>query len=108
MSYVARIRKIASQMASDADNRAMGLKRQLAELEVQIVQVETQLNAANLAYERLTRFEPELSGSLQCPGCWIDHETRSDMGAIPAANPSKDDAFRCHRCGLDLCFPLKS
>ena len=67
MSYVARIRKVASQMASEADNRATALKRQLAELEVQIVQVETQLNAANLAYERLTRFEPELAGSLQCP-----------------------------------------
>ena len=107
MSYVARIRKVASQMASEADNRATALKRQLAELEVQIVQVETQLNAANLAYERLTRFEPELAGSLQCPRCWIDHETRSDMGAIRAANPSKDDACQCHRCGFDLSFPLK-
>ena len=56
MSYVARMRKVASQMASDADNRATALKRQLAELEVRIIQVETQLNAANLAYERLTRF----------------------------------------------------
>jgi hypothetical protein len=41
MSYVARIRKVASQMASEADNRATALKRLLAELEVQIVQVET-------------------------------------------------------------------
>ena len=45
MSYVARIRKVASQMASEADNRATALKRQLADLEVQIVQVETQLTA---------------------------------------------------------------
>jgi hypothetical protein len=107
MSYVARIRKVASQIASEADNRATALRRKLAESEVQIVQVETQLNTANLAYERLTRFEPELSDSLQRPRCWIDRETRSDMGAIPAANPSKDDAFRCHRCGFDLSFPLK-
>jgi hypothetical protein len=26
------------------------------------------------------------------------------MGAIRAAKPSKDDAFRCHRCGFDLSF----
>src|SRR5271157_1417504 len=114
MSYATQIRKVAAQIANDADSRAASLKRELSDLEAQIVEVktkivetETKLDAANLAYERLTRFQPEISRSLQCPRCWIDHETRSEMTAFRAENPSKYDAFRCHKCGFDLSFTLK-
>jgi hypothetical protein len=114
MSYATQIRKVATQIASDAEARASTLKREISDLEAQIVEVETKivavetkLDAANLAYERLTRFQPEIGGRLQCPRCWIDHETRSEMIAFRAETPSKYDAFRCHKCGFDLSFTLK-
>jgi hypothetical protein len=102
MRYATQIEEIAQKFARLAHESAVRLKRELAEIETRKSKI-----AANLARERLASFQPEIGGDLQCPRCWIDHEMRASLVAIPATGPSKEDAFRCHACGFDLSFPFQ-
>lgn len=43
---------------------------------------------------------PELSRPYQCPACWMRNEIHSDLDPIPTG--TRDDAFRCDRCGADF------
>jgi hypothetical protein len=102
MRYATQIEEIAQKFARLAHESAVRLKRELAEIETRKSKI-----AANLARERLASFQPEIGGDLQCPRCWIDHEMRASLVAIPATGPSKEDAFRCHACGFDLSFSFQ-
>ena len=108
MSYVARIRKVASQMASEADNRATALKRQLAELEVQIVQVETQLNAANLAYERLTASSLNSAVASNAPAAGLIAKRGRTWAPFPPPTQAKMMLFDVIAAASTSLFHLKA
>jgi hypothetical protein len=84
VSGVAEVRKAASEIANEVGRRA-----------------ETK-EAADLAYERLSRFEPEIGGTLQCPSCWIHYGSRAPLVAIPAINPATTPGFGCQGCDFNL------
>ncbi len=88
MSDVAEVRKAASEFANEVRRRA-----------------ETK-EAADLAYERLARFEPEIGGTLQCPGCWIHYGSQAPLVDIPAINPAMTPGFRCEGCDFSLSRPF--
>ena len=88
MSDVAEVRKAASEFANEVRRRA-----------------ETK-EAADLAYERLARFEPEIGGTLQCPGCWIHYGSQAPLVAIPAINPATTPGFGCEGCDFSLSRPF--
>jgi hypothetical protein len=59
------------------------------------------IEGASPAYERLARFEPEISGTLQCPTCWIQYGAQAPLVAVPAVNPAAP-AFECEGCDFHL------
>jgi hypothetical protein len=91
MSYSAQVRMAASEIANEAKQRA---------------ETKAQLDAADLAYERLSRFEPEIGGTLQCPSCWIHYGSQAPLVAIPAINPATTPGFRCEGCDFSLSRPF--
>jgi len=86
MSYETQIRRLAAYPARKAE-------------------AETQPHAANLAHERFASFQPEISGNFRCPRCWIEHQTRSVLAAVPHTK-NAEGSFSCHTCSFDLFLPF--
>ena len=103
MPYVREITKFAAEIGRHAEQRSVYLKHELAELMARKAEIEAHLHSATVLEERLARFQPEISGSLQCPRCWVDREMRSSL--IRAPGTGLEDAFRCLKCGFDLLIP---
>jgi hypothetical protein len=87
MSHATQLRMAASEITNKA-------KRDAA--------TQAQLDAAQLAYQRLAQFEPAIGGTLQCPGCWIEYCSHAPLVAVTGISPGAPDAFRCNGCGFDL------
>ena len=87
MSYATQLRMAASEIANKAKRDA---------------ETQAQLDAAQLAYQRLAQFEPVIGGTLQCPGCWIGYGSHAPLVAVPGVSPGAPDVFRCSGCGFDL------
>ncbi len=100
-SFSSQLFEIAYEIALSHEGRTAQIERELAEIEGQKAKLQAQLNAAHLAHERLSRFVPVLGSDLQCPRCWIDHETRSILYGT-AHGTRGTDTFRCHACDLEL------
>jgi transposase-like protein len=105
MPYAREIRKFAAEIGRHAKQRSVYLKHELADIKARKAEIETYLHTTTLLQDRLARFQPEIGGSLQCPRCWVDRETRSSLTEAPGSE--KEDSFRCHKCGFDLSIPLQ-
>jgi hypothetical protein len=105
MPYAREIRKFAAEIGRHAKQRSVYLKHELADIKARKAEIETYLHSTTTLQERLARFQPEIGGSLQCPRCWVDRETRSSLTEAPGSE--KEDSFRCHKCGFDLSIPLQ-
>jgi transposase-like protein len=105
MPYATEIRKFAAEIGRHAKQRSVYLKHELANIKARKAEMEAYLHSTTLLQERLARFQPEIGGSLQCPRCWVDRETRSSLTEGPGTE--KEHSFRCHKCGFDLSIPLR-
>jgi hypothetical protein len=100
MPYAREVRKFAAEIGRRAEQRSVYLKHELAGIKARKAEIEAHLHSTTLRRKRLARFRPEIGGSLQCPRCWVDRETRSSL--TEALGTEKENSFRCHRCGFDL------
>jgi len=105
MPYVTEIRKFAAEIGRHAEQRAVYLKHELADITARKAEIETHLRSTTVLQDRLARFQPEDGGSLQCPRCWVDRETRSSLARAPGTG--LEDSFRCLKCGFDLLIPCQ-
>jgi transposase-like protein len=105
MPYATEIRKFAAEIGRHAKQRSVYLKHELANIKARKAELEAYLHSTTLLQERLARFQSEIGGSLQCPRCWVDRETRSSLAEGPGTE--KEDSFRCHKCGFDLSIPFR-
>lgn len=103
MSYSAKIKQAAQQIADRLQQRALRLETEIAKLEQEVTEKKAQRDMAHLAPERTRDFQPELGGHLQCPRCWIEDEVRSPMP--PISGSADEDRFRCSKCHYELSFP---
>lgn len=78
----------------------MALEDQLREVAREIA--EAQRGLTRSAPERLLSYVPRIGPDFQCPRCWIEHERRSVLQAVPTN--IDDDVFRCASCQLELVF----
>lgn len=101
MSIVTQISAVATELAGHAQGRAFRLQEQKFEIETRLREIEAQLHAANLAYDRLASFQPEIGRDFQCPRCWIEHETRAVLAPI-GGGTRHADFFRCETCAFEL------
>jgi hypothetical protein len=81
---------VAQQMAS----QRIHLQQELSEIERRKTEVEAKLYAANLAFNRLSAFELELRGHLQCPRCWIEAGVHANVIGIGGA-ADQQGLFQC-------------
>jgi transposase-like protein len=100
MPYAREVRKFAAEIGRHAEQRSVYLKHELSDIKARKAEIEAHLHSTALRQKRLARFQPEIGGSLQCPRCWVDRETRSSLTEAPGTE--KENSFRCHRCGFDL------
>lgn len=52
--------------------------------------------------ERLLNFQVKIGGDLQCPRCWVLHETRAPLR--PTTSTREHDYFHCDACGYDVAL----
>ena len=97
MDQQSQLIEIAEDIALSRQYRAADIERELAKIEAQKAKLQAEFHTANLAHERLSRFVPILGGDLQCPRCWINHETRAALRAI-GGGAKQIDNFRCNTC----------
>jgi hypothetical protein len=103
MLTAARVSELARERADQARWRADRYEAQLCRLKSEQAELEAKLRAVNLSSTRLTNFEPEIEGHLQCPHCWIDNETRSRLNPMPGT--AGEDMFRCDECHFEISTP---
>lgn len=101
MSHPIQLTDLAQEIATNASGRAAALQHELLQIETRKGEVEAQLHAANLAYERLSSFVPVRGGNLQCPRCWIDRETVASLRPVGGGTRGLD-IFECTNCYAQL------
>ena len=97
MTITSTISRLARDIAEDLTSQTDAIRRALRQAEIRKVEMEEQLRRATAAYDRLERFAPRRDDNLQCPRCWIEHETSSPLTAFA------DGSVGCERCKLKLC-----
>jgi hypothetical protein len=99
------LRKIAGEIAAEAQGRVTQLEQQTLELKKRLAETKAKRDAARLAPERLANYPVKLGPNYQCPRCWIDHEHRAPLRPVPNDN-AREDILRCGRCGADWPIPV--
>jgi hypothetical protein len=56
------------------------------------------------AQARLLAYRPVVGIDYQCPGCWVENATKSNLTPIPSKN-QRLDIFRCRTCNKDIKLP---
>jgi|tagenome__1003787_1003787.scaffolds.fasta_scaffold20852903_2 hypothetical protein len=98
MTIESELRKIARELAAQAQDRLARLDREVLDLESRLAKKQTERNAARLGPQRLADFQPQIGSNYQCPRCWIEDESPARLTPIPG------DLMRCGRCDSD--FPV--
>jgi DNA-directed RNA polymerase subunit M/transcription elongation factor TFIIS len=101
MSFADKLYETAVRLAKYAQSSAAALEEELLQLEMRKREVEAQLDAANLAHQRLADFFPIRGADFQCPRCWIDHGTVSNL-QMTAKNTSSTENYRCGTCHFEF------
>jgi hypothetical protein len=94
MSFAGQLYETAGRLAKYAQSSAAALEEERLQIEMRKREVEAQLDAANFAHKRLANFVPIRGADFQCPRCWIDHRTASNLQTT-AKNRSSTENFRC-------------
>ena len=84
----------SGRLAKYAQSSAAALEEERLQIEMRKREVEAQLDAANFAHKRLANFVPIRGADFQCPRCWSDHRTASNLQTT-AKNRSSTENFRC-------------
>ena len=106
MSHADQLIEIATELAMDAKDNLGDLQRKLSAIETAKVEIETRLDIANHALERLSSFVSMQGSDLQCPRCWIINEVTASL------RPANDgihghDNFRCESCKSDFNLQIE-
>jgi len=104
MSAQNQITQLAFQIATDILQTAKQLEPEFLQLEQRKLEIQAQFDSANLCFERLNSFRPELGGHLQCPGCWIRNERHTNLTPLPDQSEA-ERLFRCDICEMDYSVP---
>ena len=91
------LERIAKDRAAGAKHRAAQLKREIADLERTTAEKKTQLEAANLAPDRLANYSARIGIDYRCPLCWMDHGRHATLRPI-GGGTDMEDFFRCNSC----------
>ena len=91
----------AIRIVTDMQQGIGQLKAEIAQLEDRKSQIQSQLVAAVVCRERLSRFQPEIGGVFQCPSCWIRNELRSPLKAI-GGGTNAEDFLQCSVCRQEI------
>jgi DNA-directed RNA polymerase subunit M/transcription elongation factor TFIIS len=104
VSFADQLYETAVRLAQYAQSNATALQQELVLIETRKRELEEQLETVSRVHERLLRFVAIRGTDFQCPRCWIDHETRSNLQPT-GKGTSNTDYFRCGTCGYE--FPLR-
>jgi hypothetical protein len=96
MSHADQLIEIATELAMDAKDDVADLHRKLSAIETAKVEIESRLQIANHALERLSSFVSMRGSDLQCPRCWITGEVIASLR--PSSGNGDHDKFRCETC----------
>jgi hypothetical protein len=101
MGIDTRLLHAAAEMVERAEQRALALQEQIAEIKARKAQLKAEYEIAKRASQRLASFEVKIGSNFQCPHCWINSERRSVLS--PAGKGTgRNDFFRCRTCGSEF------
>ncbi len=100
-----KITKEAESLVKTLNEYALTLKPELGDIEKRKSEIESILDSANLAQDRLLNFNPTINGDFQCPFCWIHNGKQTPI--VPYSSDSDNiDIFRCRTCGFKVAVPI--
>ena len=106
MSHADQLIEIATELAMDAKDNLGDLQRKLSAIETAKVEIETRLDTANRALERLSSFVSMQGSDLQCPRCWIINEVTASLRPANDGNSGHEN-FRCESCKSDFNLQIE-
>jgi len=104
MPITQQIVKIAQERAAARNQRIPTLQKELSDIQAQIIEKQTELDAASNALKRAREFPVLLRSETICPYCWIDFGRKAGLRAVghgPNDDPD-DDIFRCNSCNASF------
>src|ERR1700677_4990895 len=93
---VTQIMAKAHALAGNLKGRRPYLERQKAEIQKKLASIQADLDATNLAVDRLATFNPTIAVWGQCPSCWLHKGIHSNL--TESASFGSHDVFRCDTC----------
>ena len=90
----------AAEAARAAQDRGVGLKKEILDAEQRKAEAEAALELAQSALARHDRFDPIIGDDHQCPVCWVTDGVRSKI--VPIPSDTAVDWFRCKTCHTEI------
>lgn len=84
MGIADRLFAEAQEIAEQYERGAMGLEREILNLQTQLQDKKAALHLARAAHERARNFVPMRGADFYCPICWITKEENAVVRPIPA------------------------
>jgi hypothetical protein len=95
-----QLKQMALEIANNTLGRAKSLEPERLQIQMRLKEIEATLASASLCHERARNFVAQMGRDYQCPRCWILHEAKVSLTPVPS--DTKDDRFRCDRCGIGV------
>jgi hypothetical protein len=99
-----RLKDLAAEIVAKYSSYAVQLRQQREQLQLQLSNVETQLNSAYQASQRLGSFQPRVGLVYSCPQCWVDTAASSPLRPQASCN-QHDSTWGCTVCGSQFSIP---
>ena len=92
-----RIEEIADDVATHLQSRQVTLDQEILDLEKRAAKLHAERDAIRLAPDRAANIQFSINGHFQCPWCWIERGSHTNLRAIGAADDGRD-RFKCPKC----------
>lgn len=98
--FGSQLAQIAIQISNGFRHRKRSLEKERTNLKLSLDQIEADLEAADLAIDRIHSFRPNMGGDLRCPQCWIRQGVETALTPVASHTGDWDD-FTCRVCHFE-------
>src|SRR5215469_15095502 len=101
MSPEEKLHELATRIADRHLDRMGALEREKREVEAQLAQIQSYLDAAKLANDHLADYKARVGEKYRCPRCAIDRGNKVALNPILSGDKI-GNRFRCKECQLEI------
>jgi hypothetical protein len=92
-----QIKHRAKGIAAQLEQRCSALEQEKLAIEARVREIQTICNTARMARKRIADFTVKRGSYYQCPRCWIENKTLSNLSGV-IRDGGDHDFFVCDVC----------